>query len=101
MNPSEGNIWSTYIMAHYRDGNWQAAMEGSRKVDELGFQSGTTYLFAAMINWQLGHHDVAREQFDSACRWIDQHDPGNTWMPPLRKEADQLILEKSGISAVR
>src|SRR5262249_37928176 len=55
-----GNTWNTLGVAHYRAGNWKAAIEALDK--SRAFRQGGDafdFLFLAMACWQLGQKDEA------------------------------------------
>lgn len=47
--------------------------------------------FAAMNQWQLADKAAARETFDGAVAWMNEHAPGDTQLKQFRAEAQQLL----------
>ena len=91
-NPNEGNIWNTVGMAHYRTGDWKAAVKALEKSMELR-KGGDSYdwFFLAMAHWQLGAKDKAREWYDRAVRWMDKNQPTDEELRRFRAEAAELL----------
>jgi tetratricopeptide (TPR) repeat protein len=79
-------------VAHYRNGEWQAAVEALTKSTQLR-QSGdaTDFFFLAMARWQLGDKEQAREWYDKAVAWMDKHDPRDAELLRFRAEAVALL----------
>jgi tetratricopeptide (TPR) repeat protein len=74
MVPTSSRYWRTLGVAHYRAGQWQAAVDAFQKTFELGFSRGNqVWLVLAMSYWQLGEKDQARKWRDRAIKWIDEH----------------------------
>jgi len=71
--PKDGNYWSTLGVAHYRAGDWKAAVVALDKAMELR-QGGDAYdgLFMAMAHRRLGNREVARKWFDWAIKSIEK-----------------------------
>lgn len=67
------HFWFTVVVAQFRDGNYQAAVEAAAKVDEIF--DGKYYVrdkfFLAMAHFRLGNHDDARRIYQQAATWVD------------------------------
>jgi serine/threonine protein kinase/tetratricopeptide (TPR) repeat protein len=73
MAPLNGYNWITLGAAHYRAGDWKAAVAALDKSMELRKRMDTTdSLFLAMAHHQLGNHDVARKLYDRAVGWMNK-----------------------------
>jgi tetratricopeptide (TPR) repeat protein len=93
-DPGSGGGWSTLALAHYRAGDWKAALaalgrsKGSVK-DDPGIWANVFLL--AMTHWQLGDKPKARQWYEKGDQWMrkyhSQH--GDLWQ--LRAEAARLL----------
>jgi serine/threonine protein kinase/Flp pilus assembly protein TadD len=90
-SPENGARWRTLGVAHYRAGNWKAAVMAMEKAQELGRQDDRiTWLFLAMAHWRQGDRDRARKCFDRAESIKASIAPG-TDLPRYRAEAAELL----------
>jgi tetratricopeptide (TPR) repeat protein/serine/threonine protein kinase len=69
--PKEGAYWNTLGVAHYRAGDWKAAIAALGKSVELR-QGGDAVdrFFLAMAHQKLGNPDEARKAYDQALQWL-------------------------------
>ena len=74
--PMEGTYWNTLGAAHYRAGEFPAAIQALEKSMELA-KGGNSFdwFFLAMAHWQLGHSDNARKWLAKAIEWMQKHRP--------------------------
>src|SRR5262249_44570181 len=72
--PKAGGYWNTLGVAHYRTGDWKAAVAALDKSVELR-QGGDAvdHLFLAMACWRLGNRDQARKAYDQALQWLEKN----------------------------
>jgi tetratricopeptide (TPR) repeat protein len=72
--PKEGAYWNTLGVAHYRAGDWKAAVAALDKSVELR-QGGDAVdrLFLGMAHRKLGHSDEARQAYAQAVQWLEKH----------------------------
>jgi tetratricopeptide (TPR) repeat protein len=91
--PTVGNHWNTLGAAHYRAGEWKAAVEALSKSDELlkGQKLGFRAFFLAMAHWQLGEKDKARQWYEKAVQWMEKNLPKNEELRRFRAEAAELL----------
>jgi tetratricopeptide (TPR) repeat protein len=70
----DGGYWNTLGVAHYRAGNWKAAVTALDKSVELR-QGGDAFdlLFLAMAHQKLDNHLAARKAYDRALHWIEKN----------------------------
>src|SRR5439155_17525669 len=71
--PQAGYIWNTLGVAHYRAGEWNAAIAALEK--SMALRKGgdsADWFFLAMAHWQLGEKDEARNWYDQAVEWMDK-----------------------------
>ncbi|HUE72043.1 MAG TPA: protein kinase [Pirellulaceae bacterium] len=96
--PREGGHWNTLGVAHYRAGDWKAAINSLEKSMELvsgrpevsTAESFNTF-FLAMAHWQLGEKDKAREWYDKAVAWMEKNKPEDEELRRFRAEAKELL----------
>jgi uncharacterized protein HemY len=67
--------WNTLGVAHYRLGEWAAAIQALREAEKLapGKYFSFNAFFLAMCHHQLGDPVKAREQYESAVRWCEEN----------------------------
>src|SRR5207247_1141032 len=90
--PKEGTYWNTLGAAHYRAGDWQAAIAALDKSMELR-QGGDSFdwFFLAMAHWRLGGKEKARKWYDQAVAWMDKNKPHHGELRRFRAEAAELL----------
>jgi Flp pilus assembly protein TadD len=93
LDPQEGESNANLGMAHYRAGDWKAALAPLKKGLELRSDAeedgGRFYL--AMIQWQLGDKDQARKAYTQAVEWMDKNHADYPHLRCLRAEAAELL----------
>jgi tetratricopeptide (TPR) repeat protein len=95
--PYMGAYWNTLGVAHYRNGEWKAAVETLMKSAQLR-EGGDSYdfFFLAMAHWQLNERDKARAWYDQAVAWMDKNQPQDEELKRFRAEATALLgMEKA------
>ena len=92
LEPNNWAIANTLGVAHYRAGDWKAAIAALEKSMELR-KGGDSFdwFFLAMAHWQLGEKDKAREWYDRAVQWMDKNQPKNEELRRFRAEAAELL----------
>jgi tetratricopeptide (TPR) repeat protein len=92
--PKAGNYWNTLGVAHYRNGDDEAAVATLEKAMPLrGGGDGFDWFFLAMAHWRLGDRDKARAWFDRAVQWMDKRKPKDEELRRLRAEAEGVLAE--------
>jgi tetratricopeptide (TPR) repeat protein len=88
-NPDFAN---TLGIAHYRAGDWKAAVEVLEKSRALR-KGGDAFdwFFLAMAHDRLAHKDEARRWYDRAVEWTKKNAPQNEELGRFRAEAEQLL----------
>jgi tetratricopeptide (TPR) repeat protein len=91
--PKEGNYWNTLGAAHYRAGDWKAAVAALEKSRELR-QGGDIYdwFFLAMAHGHLGEKEEARKWYDRAIAWTDKNNPNDEEVRRFREEAAKVLM---------
>src|SRR5262249_22089469 len=97
--PKEGAYWNTLGVAHYRAGDWKAAIAALDKSRELRTGGDVfDFFFLAMAHHKLGNQDEARKYYDRAVEWLDKNkgalekDKTQTdELRRLRSEAEELL----------
>jgi eukaryotic-like serine/threonine-protein kinase len=87
--PREGNYWNTLGVAHYRAGDYRAAIEALEKAEALEPDKHFAFnaFFVAMANWQLGQRDQARQWYHRAAAWTKSRQGNCRAIPPERRAA--------------
>ena len=90
--PEQAKYWTALGVAHYRAGDWKAALTALHKSMELR-KGGDSFdwFFLAMAHWQLGDKGEARKWYDRAVVWLEKNQPGNEELLRFRAEAEQLL----------
>jgi serine/threonine protein kinase len=84
--------WQVLGVAHYRDGDWGAAitaLEKSRQLKE-GDESINLF-FLAMAHARKGEKEKGRQYFAQAARWMDKNRPLDEELRRFRAEAAELL----------
>jgi Flp pilus assembly protein TadD len=86
--PKEGTFYNTLGVAHYRAGDWQAAIDALNQSCQLR-QGGDVFdwFFLAMAYQKLGKPDEARKRYDQAVGWMVKN---SQTLAKVRQEADEL-----------
>jgi tetratricopeptide (TPR) repeat protein len=87
-----GAHWNTLGVAHYRAGEYAAAVEAlerSMKVRKGG--DSFDWFFLAMAHWHLGDKGAARRWYDRAVAWMNEKQPRNWELIRFRSEASRLL----------
>jgi len=91
--PDNGVFWNTLGVAHYRNGDWQVAIESLNKSNALlkGNYLSFNGFFLAMAHWKLNEKEKARAWYDQAVAWMDRNHPQNEELQRFRAEATTLL----------
>jgi tetratricopeptide (TPR) repeat protein/serine/threonine protein kinase len=87
-----GDHWNTLGAAHYRAGDWKAAitaLEKSIKLRKGG--DSNDWFFLAMAHWKLDERGKARQWYDKAVEWMEKNQPNNEELRRFRAEAGELL----------
>jgi serine/threonine protein kinase/Flp pilus assembly protein TadD len=92
LGPKERTFWNTLGVAHYRAGDYAAAITALGKSMELG-DGGDSFdwFFLAMAHWQLGQKEEARKWNDKAVAWMEKNRPKDEELVRFRTEAESLL----------
>jgi len=83
---------NTLGVAHYRAGDWKAAIAELEKSMELGAGGGPAdWFFLAMAHWRNGETDLARQWYDKAVTGTEKHDSHDEEMRRFRAEVAALL----------
>jgi tetratricopeptide (TPR) repeat protein len=89
--PREGYAWNTLGVAHYRSGDWKAAIVALEKSMQLGGGNSFDWFFAAMAHYQLGNSAEAQKWYRRAEDWMSKHQPQDDELRRFRAEARELL----------
>jgi tetratricopeptide (TPR) repeat protein/tRNA A-37 threonylcarbamoyl transferase component Bud32 len=94
---NEGEWWNTLGVAHYRAGDWKAALGALEKSMEFR-QGGDSqdWFFVAMCHFKLGDEGKARQWYDRATSGMDKNHPANAELRRFRAEAAELLKAQKG-----
>jgi Flp pilus assembly protein TadD len=91
--PTQGVFWNGLGVAHYRAGDWTAALaalENSRRLMPGQRESFNTF-FLAMTHWQVGEKEKARQWYEKAVAWMEENAKDNLELQRFRIEAAGLL----------
>jgi serine/threonine protein kinase len=90
--PKTGGFWNTRGVAHYRAGDWKAAIAAFEKSRELR-NGGDSFdwFFLALAHWKLGDKEKAREWHGQAVQWMEKKQSKDEDLLRFRAEAEELI----------
>jgi serine/threonine protein kinase len=93
--PSDAGFWTNLGLAHYRAKDWNSALAALEKGPATqDYNSSHTRFGLALVHWQLGHQDQARQFYDQAVQWMDQNKPNDPWLRRDRAEAKALLEQQ-------
>jgi tetratricopeptide (TPR) repeat protein len=95
VKPLEAEFRTTLGLAHYRMGDWKAAvaaLEGPGGIETDGLGK----FLLAMAQWQRGEKDEARKWFDRAVAWVEKNQPRDDELRRFRAEAATLLGRAAG-----
>ena len=84
--------WNILGVAHYRAGDWKAAvtaLEHSMQLHQGG--DGVDWFFLAMAHSKMDHEEQARKWYDQAVQWMDKNKPQDEELRRFRAEAAELL----------
>ena len=92
LQPEVGNHWNTLGVAHYRAGDWKAAIAALQRSMELR-EGGDScdWFFLAMAHEKLGDKEQARKWHDQAIQWMEKNKVEDQELSAFRAEAAQLL----------
>jgi serine/threonine protein kinase/tetratricopeptide (TPR) repeat protein len=89
--PQKANFWITLGAAHYRAGDWPAAIEALTKSMELDDDEDFGWFFLAMAHWQVGNKEESRRWYIRDLKWMDMKEPYHVERRRFRTEAAKLL----------
>jgi serine/threonine protein kinase/tetratricopeptide (TPR) repeat protein len=90
--PNYGNAWNTLGTAYYCARSWKEAIAALEKSMQLHKgRDGYDWFYLAMVHWQLGDKEKARQWFDRAGQWMDKNMPKDKELGRIRAEAAELL----------
>ena len=92
VSPKDGTCWITLGAAHYRTGDWKAAVEAlNESMKQRNGGDSLDWFFLAMAHWQLGDKVQARKWYGQAVLWTEMNQPKNDELRRFREEAEELL----------
>jgi tetratricopeptide (TPR) repeat protein len=92
VEPHASWLWVTLGVAHYRQGEWKAAvfaLETGLRQNAPDTGRGTFYL--AMSYARHGSGERARRSYEQAVKWMDKNQPRNPDLVRMRAEAGEVL----------
>jgi tetratricopeptide (TPR) repeat protein len=92
--PDGATLWNTLGVAHYRAGEWKAALGALEKSMELRQGQGSDssdWFFVAMCHGKLGDKERGRQWYDWAANWMDGNPTTDEDLRPFRSEAAEVL----------
>jgi tetratricopeptide (TPR) repeat protein len=90
--PGQGSFWNTLGVAHYRVGNWPAAIAALEKSMALrGGGDAYDWLFLAMAYRRIGDPYSPLLYYVAGVRWIETHKPLDEELRRFRAEAAAVL----------
>jgi tetratricopeptide (TPR) repeat protein len=102
LKPQDGNLWNTLGVAHYRAGEWKAAVAALDKSEQL-MKGGhaCNWLFLAMAHQQLDNRVEACKWYERAVGWLAKNQAAlarDDWLAEelrrFRREAEEVLQLK-------
>jgi tetratricopeptide (TPR) repeat protein len=91
-SPQSVLLWNTLGMAHYRRGQWQAAIDVLEKAEKLPYgTTGYNWFFLAMAHWQKGDRERAHRYYEQARDWRLKQRAGGEDLRRYHQEAAALL----------
>jgi len=90
---NNGVFWAVLGMAQYRAGNCKEAIKAIEKARERNAAKDSLF-FLAMAYWQCADKEQARQRYDEAIQWMQQHAPNDPRLHSFRDEAAKLMGPK-------
>ena len=98
-NPNCAAYWNTLGAAHYRAGDFDAAITTlGRAIDLTDGGTAFDHIFLAMAYAQLGDQRQAQRWFHYAKLWMEQYNPDHSELACLRNEAHSVLSVASDSS---
>jgi WD40 repeat protein len=98
--PQDGDCWRSLGVAHYRAGDWKAALEALDRSGQFRKESdGISYFFLAMTHWRLGHDEQARDWHRRAVRWMEGREASDE-LRRFRTEAAGMLPDAAEIRSI-
>jgi tetratricopeptide (TPR) repeat protein len=100
--PNNDLFVNTLGVAHYRAGDYQAAIAALEKALDLrkGGDSND-WFFLAMAHWKMERQQDARQWYDRAVQWMMKNQPQNQELRRFWDEADEVLLHPDSAAAWR
>jgi tetratricopeptide (TPR) repeat protein/predicted Ser/Thr protein kinase len=89
--PETRRHWSTLGLAHYRAGDWSAAIAALEKATKLRSGNCLDWFILAMAHWQLGHEEEARAWYFKTVSRMEQNGCRNPEHHRFAREAAALL----------
>jgi WD40 repeat protein/serine/threonine protein kinase len=98
--PRESHSWATLGLAHYRNGDWDAANAAEEKAMQLpgtGANVAEELLILAMARWHRGDKGSALADYNRAMRWLEENAAQLEKSPPMAEELRHFRAEAAAL----
>jgi hypothetical protein len=100
--PGEGNFRNTPGTAHYRAGDWKAAVAAFDRSRELrAGGDAADWFFLAMTHREMGDPTEARDWYDRAVQWVEKNAPALEKDPEQAEELGRFRSEAEEVLGVK
>ena len=91
-SPSIGTFRRTLGVAHYRAGDWNAAITALDKSMQLrAGGDASDRFFLAIAHWRKGDKEQATKWYDEAIDWMEKNKSQDQELRRFRSEAEDLL----------
>jgi TolA-binding protein len=77
LEPQNAFFWDTLGLAHYRAGDWPAALTAFRKAEQVQGRGSSTPerpFLLAVVHWRMNNKDQARKEYDRGVQWMSDNE---------------------------
>jgi Flp pilus assembly protein TadD len=93
ITPDDPKYLSVLGIALCRTGDWHGAIKPLEKSETIapGKNVAQNGLHLAMAYWQTGDKEKARDWYEKALKWMNEHPTKDEYLTRLRAEASALL----------
>jgi uncharacterized protein HemY len=100
--PRKGSFWNTLGAAHYRAGDWKAAVTAfDKSMEQRAGGDAFDWLFLAMTHRKLDDPNAARKWFDWAVDWMNKNGSSLKNNPQIAVELRRFRSEAEDVLELR
>src|SRR5262249_30652542 len=96
--PANADFRQTLGVAHYRTGDWKAAVAALQESVRLAKGGGChDWLFLAMAHWQMGDKGEARKWYRRASEWVQANEAALAKDKTYAEELRRVLAEATAL----